>query len=136
MTALALEAGEALTATRALHALSLTLSAAPVLEALGLALATVALHALSLSVSAATLHLERALATAATFGALSLALPASASAALGLLPTATLLFGLRLATIAATALVRLCRGGRGNRKCRHAGYENELPHLESPFISK
>jgi hypothetical protein len=74
-----------------------------------------------------------ALATAAAFGALSL--PLSATAALGFLPTATLLFGLRLATMAATALIGLCCGGRGNRKCRHARYENEVPHLESPFVS-
>jgi hypothetical protein len=130
MTAFALEVGEALTATPVLDALGLALAASASFDALGLALsATAALGFLP----TATLRLERALATAAACGLLSLAL--STTAALGLLTAATLLFRVRLPTMAA-ALVGLGRGGRGQCEGCHACYENELPHLESPFVCR
>jgi hypothetical protein len=105
---------------------------------------TAALHALSLT-AATTFHLGRSAftAAAATFDALRLlaataasALGFLAAAALGFLPTGLSLGVTAMAAALSSALVGLCRYRRGNRKCRNAGCENELPHLESPLGSQ
>jgi hypothetical protein len=140
-----LEVGEAaLAATTPVDTLCLALLAAA-LDALRLTFTTTAaLHALSLT-AATTFHLSSSAFTTATatFDALRLLAAATASAlgllaaaaALGFLPAASAALGLGV-TAMSSALVGLCRCRRGNRKCRNAGCENELPHLESPLGSE
>jgi len=129
-----LEVGEAALATTAPgDTLCLALLAATI-DPLRLTFTTTAaLHALSLT-AATTFHLGCSSFTTATATFDALRLLAASTSALGFLAAAAAL-GF-LAAALSSALVGLCRYRRGNRKCRNAGCENELPHLESPLGSQ
>ncbi|NUT01113.1 MAG: hypothetical protein HOP96_09075 [Sphingomonas sp.] len=117
MPTFGLEVGEtALAATAmALHP-ELAFSATPTFE-IGdtAASAAVAFHS----------ELATATATAAAFGALGLVTAAAATAALDLAVPVSM---------SAATLVGLGGCRRGHCEGRYAGCENELPHLDSPFI--
>jgi hypothetical protein len=132
-----LEVGEAaLATTPPVDTLDLALLTATV-DTLRLTFATTAaLHALSWTAATTFLLGSSAFTAAATFDALRL-LAATTASALGFLAAASAALGLGVTAMAAalpSALVGLCRCRRGNRKCRDAGCENEVSHLESPLV--